>query len=305
MRRLILALGAWVGAAAAASPAYAKLGLAMRFGELVIEHAQVGRTYNLREALGLPLGVENRSTVEVEVLIEVEPPAPGTLAEGYEPIPDPAWLTALPRSMRIGAESVGFFDLLLTVPDDPKLVGRHFQAKVRARMGGTGFFGVGIENKLRFSVGPGPESLAEERKRKGMQRLDFDITPRDLYLSEVPLGRPYDAQAESKKSLRAANFAPEPLELRLQSAAWDGHQPPPGYVPIPEPAWVGFRSSTVTVGPDAIERIVPVIRIPDAPEHRGKKYAALVRTGLASGFWLDAPIRIYVATQGKEDEEKR
>ncbi|MDP3541707.1 MAG: hypothetical protein Q8T11_04480 [Elusimicrobiota bacterium] len=282
---------------AAASPAWALIGLAMRFGDVILEGVQPGRTYSLREAARVPLGVENRGDAEAEVIIEFSKPRKGNYSKDYEPIPDPSWIKAVPDRMTLAAHSVGFFDLMLTVPDDPKLLKRHFQVMVKARSGGTGLLGVAVENRVRFSVGPGPQSIAAEKKQKAMQRLDFDVTPRELYLVDVPVGKAWDARKEVKKSIRVANYAADPLTVVMASDAWDERIPlPEGYAKIPDPAWIRLKTSTISVGTDEIVQASVVVLVPDKPENRGKRWASTIRTGLASGFWLDAPVKVFLET---------
>lgn len=276
----------------------AALGLAARFGEVVVENAQIGQTYNLREVLKLPFGIENRSNAEVEVVVEFEIPNEKTLNEEYIAIPDPNWLRALPARMKIGPRSQGFFDLLLSIPDDPTLNGKHIQANVVAKTVGTGLFGVGIENKLRFSIGPGPETLQEEKRQKAMAKLDFDVSPQALYLSDVPVGTRFDAKAEQNKSVRIANYSTDPLAIRLTSEAWDARlSKPADYEAIPDPSWLSFKKSEQEIPGEEIEVFELILTVPDDPKYRGKKYAALIRTGLTTGFWLDAPVRVYFTTK--------
>jgi hypothetical protein len=275
----------------------AKIGLAARFGDVILESAQPGRTYNLREAARVPFGVENTGDAQTEVVVEFEKPPKDRVAEGYEPIPDPSWLKALPDRMTLGPKAVGFFDLLLTIPDDPGLKGRHFQVTVKAK-GAGGLFGVAIENRVRISIGPGPESLKAEKKKKAMQQLDFDVTPRDLYLTGVPVGKAWDARKEAKKTIRVANYAADKLSVVLAVSAWDPRfQMPEGYEPIPDLGWLRLKSSTVTVAASEIGQASLIVTVPDKPEHRGKRWAAMVRSGLTTGFWLDAPVKVLIETE--------
>lgn len=279
-----------------ARPGEAKVGLAAKFGDVILEGVQPGRTYSLREAARVPFGVQNRGDAETTVVVEFDRPRTGNVSVDYEAIPDPTWLKAVPDRLTIPPGAVGFFDLLLTVPDDSALKGRHFQVMVKAR-GGEGMFGVAVENRVRFSVGQGPGSLKEEKKRKAMQQLDFDISPKSLFLTEVPLGRSWDARKEAKKSVRIANFATDPLTVTLSVDAWDRRYPlPEGYEEIPDTSWVKVKMSTVTVESEEIATAGVVVEVPDKPEHRGKRWAATLKAGLLTGYWLDSPVRLLVET---------
>ncbi len=274
------------------------LGLAARFGDVVIENAKIGQTYNLREALKIPLAIENRSTAEVTVVVEFEKPDKKILKEQWEPIPDPSWLKSIPGELRIGPKAQGFFDLLLTIPDDPALNGRHFQATIKARTSGTGLFGVAVENKLRFSIGPGPDALKEEKRKKAMARLDFDVSPKSFYVNDVPLGSAFDVRAAQNKTIRVANYAPDPLSMKLTSDEWDSRlYKPDGYEPIPDPSWITFKKAEQNIEADQIGTFSLIVTVPKDEKYRGKKYAALIRTGLSTGFWLDSPVTVFISTK--------
>jgi hypothetical protein len=284
---------------AALSPgARAEIGLGARFGDVLLEGAETGRTYNLREAAHVPFGIENKGDSEADIVIEFAAPGKHSLAKDYEAIPDPSWFKAIPARMRIGPKSVGFFDLLLTIPDDKKLEGRHFQAVVKARMDGTELLAVAIENRVRISIGPGPESLKAEKKKKAMQQLDFDVTPQTLYVRDVPVGRKLDLRKEQKKTIRVANYASDPLSIVMTAGPWDPRVAlPEGYEAIPDPAWLALKSSTITVAGSEIGQALLMNSVPGDAKYKGKKYAAMIRSGLSSGFWLDAPVKVLIETE--------
>jgi hypothetical protein len=279
------------------SGAEADIGLGARFGDVILEGAQTGRTYNLREAAHVPFGIENKGDAETEVVIDFSAPGQYGLAKDYEPIPDPSWFKSIPARMRIGPKSVGFFDLLLTIPDDPKLVGKHFQAVVKARMDGTELLAVAIENRVRISIGPGPDSLKAEKKKKAMQQLDFDVTPQSLFIGAVPLGKKFDVRKEQKKTIRVANYANDPLSIRLSVETWDTRTPlPEGYDAIPDAAWVQLKTATIVVAGAEIGQAFLTIEVPQEEKHKGRKWAAMIRAGLTEGFWLDAPVKLLIET---------
>ena len=58
--------------------------------------------------------------------------------------------------------------------------------------------------------------------------------------------------------------------------------------------------SDLEVGFDSAKMIVT---IPDEPKYRGKKYAGLIRSSLAKGFWLDSTVRVLITTEGTAEAE--
>jgi hypothetical protein len=279
-------------------PSHADIGLGGRFGDVILEGAVPGRTYDLREASHVPFAVENKGDADTDVIIEFEKPTKEATAKDYEPVPDPSWFKALPDRMTIARKSVGYFDLLLSIPDDPALKGKSYQVTIKARMATNAMLAVAVSGRLRFSMGPGPQSIAEEKRQKAMQRLDFDITPRSLYLIEVPTGKEWDSRKEATKSVRLANYAPDKLNANLIVGAWESSVPiPNGYEKIPDPSWLVVKKAHLSVATDEIAAASVVVNVPDKPENRGKKWVAMIRTQLDTGFWLDVPVKLFLETK--------
>jgi hypothetical protein len=107
----------------------------------------------------------------------------------------------------------------------------------------------------------------------------------------------YNVKKGQNKSIRVANYATDPLPIRLTSEAWDKRlYMPEGYEPLPDPSWITIKPAEQTIEGEQIGSFNVEINIPDNAKHRGKKYAALIRSGLTTGFWLDAPVRLYITT---------
>ena len=135
------------------------------------------------------------------------------------------------------------------------------------------------------------------QKKKAMQQLDFDVTPQSLFIGGVPVGKKYDVRKEQKKTIRVANYASDPLSIRLSVEKWDTRTPlPEGYEAIPEPSWVRLKTSTVVVGESEIGQGFLMIEVPDDAKNKGRKWAAMIRSGLTEGFWLDAPVKVLIET---------
>ena len=95
-----------------------------------------------------------------------------------------------------------------------------------------------------------------------------------------------------------ANYATDSLGIKLIPEKWDSLQSKPAdYEEIPDPSWISFKPAEADIEPEAIAVFQPIITIPNDEKYKGKKYAALIRTGLKTGFWLDAPVKIFITTK--------
>ena len=295
---------AWCAAAAAAltalaPPARAGLGMSTRFGLVTLENLLPGTTVNTREAANLPYVITNRSDVPLTVKIVVERPGKDLGMEklGYEVIPDTSWVR-LDRTELEAApgQDVGA-DVVLHVPDDDRWLGKRYQVNLHATGQGPGMFGVGLMSVLRFSVAsrrPTADELAQRSRVEKLGRVDFDLTPTDLTLEDVPLGRPVDVAKEYGRTLKVSNPNDEPLlfELKAATAREEEMGVVQGYENPPEAGFLKLESGTLKLAPDSIRKVGFVLDIPDEPRWRGRSWQFLA-VGEAAG----APVALRRVTR--------
>jgi hypothetical protein len=293
--RAVLAAGLWWAGGGMVSAA---VGISTRFADVVLENVQVGRLYNLRAEKNVPYVIKNRGSASARVTVEVLPPQQSELMPGYEAVPDPAWVKVVPNELVLEGNGSGFAELLLQVPDDPRYVGRHFQAVLWAHASGEGMIGVGVKSRLRFSTGAGPQTLEEEKRRKAMMTLDFDFQPQTLFVDGAAPGVRLDLKESQGKSLKMTNRAETPVSFAVQSVPWDGRfSLPEGYEPAPDPSWLVADPGALDLEGLQVKIVRLMLQIPDGPSVKGKKYAFLVRARLASGVEVDSFARVFVTVK--------
>lgn len=281
-------------ALAAAPAAEARIGLSTQFVDVEFEGLKPGGVYNLRELRGVPYTVKNRSDMPVEVAVEAQ--IPKSVEKPYEPIPDPSWIEMAPGRMRVDPESLGFSDIVIRLPDDPSLKGRHFQATIWARTVGTGMLGAGVNSRLRFSVGPGPDTVARRELAEAVVQLNYDLWPNALYLNKAKTGVRYDAKAEEGRQFLLTNRADKALELVPAAAPWPTASlalPPGGWEAVEDLSWVGFEPSTAAVDAFTVRELRVVLD--KAPASlKGKKAAFLIQLKLPNGMVVNQTHRAFV-----------
>lgn len=268
----------------------AKVGLSSQFVNVVLENLKPGGSYNLRELKGIPYTVKNRGDERVEIALEVIPPEPKEMVEPYEAIPDPSWIQLSPSRVTLGAGEPAFSDLTIVVPQDPKYIGRHFHGVIWAHTLNTGFMAAGVKSNVRFSIGKGPETLAEEEKLKAMVELNYELWPSALYVLGAKPGK-YDVKKAEKKSLKLTNRDDKPLTLKVTAVPWMGSKPT-GYETPSDVSWAKFEPETVTADEESLEDIKLMLDLPE--ELKGKKLAFLVQLALPIGTVVNVSNRIYV-----------
>ena len=274
-----------------ATGAEATIGLSSQFVNVAMENLEPGKSYNLLELRGLPYTVKNRGDAPVEVLIELQAPTTAEVMASYEPIPDPTWLSISPRQLRLEPGEPGFAALTITIPNDPKLVGRHFQGLIWARTMTTGLLAAGVRSSVRFSIGAGPETLEERARDKAMVALNYDLWPAALYVKKARAGV-YDPQKEEGRQFVLTNRAEEPLELVVTAVPWERLALPAGYEAPLDLSWVKVETPKVTVDPVSLERVRLKMDIPESL--KGKKLAFLIQLSLPIGTIVNRTNRVLV-----------
>lgn len=262
-----------------ASQALARVGLSTQVVDVVVEGLRPGGVYALRELRGAPYAVKNRGDARVEVILESVPPS--VLAPRYEAIPDPAWVELTPSRLLIEPGTLGISEVVIRVPDDPALVGRHFQATILAQTVKTGLIGTGVKSRLRFSVGPAPETL------------DFEVTPAELTLTKAKAGGVYDGAKEERRRFRIENKTNVELRVALKAARWEGPLPGAGWEAPADLSWVRFEPPLAVLGAFGSAEVRLVLD--GAPASlTGRQAAFLVEARLTDGAVVGPARRAFV-----------
>jgi hypothetical protein len=275
--------------------------LGVRFPDIVMQMVPPGAVLNLREAKGIPFVIINKSDRAVDVVVEPEIPVqgPAHAKDGYEPVPSAEWVKVIPNTFRMQPGEMASSDVILAVPDDKALVGRHFQINLRTRTTNAGFLAVAVVNFIRFSVGTsGPAELKKEKDLKTLQQLDLDLSPITIRLEGVPLGEKVDVKAFKGSSLKLTNRGDKPVKLRLESTKIPVNMQDFGWPSTEHPEWLTVSPALLKVKANRIEDAKVYLRIPKTPENQGKKFLFLVRAVLVDeDVALEVTSRIYVTTQ--------
>jgi hypothetical protein len=286
------------------------IGIAMRFVDVTLENVDPGANFNLRVIRNLPLIIINQDAHnDIDIQVETQVPQEKEMKEGYEPIPDPAWIKALPDRYHLGPKASASSDVVVQIPDDPKLIGRHFEAiiwvhtveKAKPGQGHGVVFQAGLRSRFRLSIGTmGPASLQLEKKLKKLATLNtnFSISPDNLFVLGVPVGTSVDLKTLKKVSLKVINESDDPVKLKLAAIAPDENIiPQSSYEYAPDPKWLTASPDVVSVAGNSIKEIKLNVTIPNKPEYHNKKYMFLLRTTLAGE---DLPLTynnmIYIST---------
>ena len=283
-------------------PGEARIGLSSQFAEVALEGLRPGGNYNLRELRGLPYTLRNRGDNAALVQIDVMAPQDKELSGGYEKIPDLAWIEVRPARFRLDAQEAAFADIIIRIPAEEALKGRHFMAKLWGHTVDRGMLAAGVSSYLRFSIGKGPESLAAEKRAQEMVNLDYDLYPTVLHIKKARVGA-FDLKVEEKKSYLLTNRHTElPTELVLSAIPWKSSiMPVPNGYDAPREmdlSWVHFTPDRVKLDPMSLQEIKVTMDVPK--ELKGKKLVFLVQISLPIGTIVGATHAVHLTVAGDE-----
>lgn len=264
-------------AAMTASPAQAA-GLRTKFGEVVVQGLKIGQTYSLKDLVNLPYAVVNTGEEETDLLIDVVWATSDVVKVGYEQIGALDWVKLEQTRFVVAPNREVATDVTITIPDDPSLLGRRFQASIWARTRAPkGVLAAGMQSRLLIHIDSTPPT-EEEMKRKFVNKrlanLDFSLLPTHGTADAVPLGRSVDLRKHAKIVVKIVNPNDQTLNFRVRSIpTWESLlSVPPGYEPAYNPQWLKPVKDVVKSEGNSITEAELTVEIPDAPLNRGKKF---------------------------------
>jgi hypothetical protein len=309
MKKWIGVLGVAFGFGSAMPATLGAFGIGSRFADVTLENVDPGVTFNLRVFKNLPMIVLNLDNENgTDIAIETVLADAREMKDGYEPLPTPAWIQIVPDHFHLGPRASASADIVVSIPNDKKLVGHHFEGiiwvhtvhKNRALERGV-MFETGLRHRIRLSIGTmGPESLQREKMLQKLATINtnFSISPDNLFVQDVTLGKTVDLRAEKKATIKIINEADEPVKLKMASAPADPNIiPQAGYANVPDPKWLQIEPSVVKVEGNSIKALQLKITIPDKPEYHHQKYMFLIKSTLADeSLPLEYNNMLYVTT---------
>ncbi len=276
------------------------LGLGTKLGEVIMENVQMGQTYNLREHKNVPLILVNTGDENISVACEVEIPQTTELKPGYDPIPIPDWIKVIPNNIsNIAPKENVACDVIITIPEDKKYVGKSYQAMIWSHSMNDQFLGVGVLSRICFTVGAkAPETVQKEKQTKRMVNLDLELTPSSIYITDLELGKKVDVRKRLNRTLKVVNKGNDTINLKFDSTGiWERIQLTTGYDRAPDPKFMKVEPKKLRIKPNSISELKIYITIPDKQEYKDKKWTFMV-IGQVDGeeVPLELTSKVYVTT---------
>lgn len=278
-------------------------GIATTFADIILENLQIGESYNLRALKNCPMVITNRENETVDVTIDVEIPT-GDIKPGYEPIPDASWVQVLPAKYRLGPFEKGFSDIIITIPKDEKLIGKHYQVGLLTAgqsvppPAGSLIIATGCTSRIRFSVGGmGPESIKAEKKRKKMMSLNFELDPVNIIVKNpVELGRKVDLRKIGGR-LTLINKSTEPVPLIMKSDVNMDVLGPQKEYEIGDPKFLTIKPKKLKLKGESMKKLDLVLNLPDEEKYKNKKFVFLIKAEVPADVPVEVFSKLFITTE--------
>ncbi len=231
-------------------------GIKTDFGDVAIDNLGIGRTYNLRDLVGMPMKVTNTGLDTVNLLISVEIPQKDQISEshrerGYSAVPSLNWVSLSQTQFVVPAGESAYSDVIITIPNDPTLYGKKFQTSIYSRTNQPGAINLGIFSHLFISIAKSEDEQKQiegNHKRGIVGNMDYTLLPDKLVLEHASIGKKVDIRKETKRTIMIANSGTELIRLRVKSV-------PVGDTPLTlqtgfeagKPEWISLKEPVVSV----------------------------------------------------------
>jgi hypothetical protein len=241
-----------------------------KFVEVLVEGVPLGSRYVLESK---PVEMFNGSELSLKLRFDAEVPGPSEMRAGYEPIPDPAWISFEPRSFSVETGRTATGKLVLYVPDDPALVGKRFQAMLYLHTDSTepGMVGMGLRPRFLFSIAkkeskdtPGVVNNPAPKARL----TPFGTSPTESYMTF------------SCSPLKAENLFREEMlyEIALDPGAADRVGMAKGETLVTDPSWLEVSPPDIVLHANTRAEVSVTMKIPLKAENFGKTFVAALRS---------------------------
>lgn len=277
--------------------------LSTTFSEVMVENLQPGAVYSMEAIASYPLKVVNKSEKGVKLKIEVVYPKDGNLREGFEKIPDLSWVRIEKEDFTLEPGETAVTDITISVPRKKGYFGKKYQVNIWSHTLGSAEDGVlsfaaGLESILLFTTDKVKRKIS--REKTGKINLNFDLSPRSIFVKDVKLGEVQDIKELTGEVLKIYNTdkVSHTYKVRSLSVEESLTRLKMDYQDCPDPSCLTFSESEFTVPPKETKEIKMYLNFPDKMLYRNERYMFIIDVSLKEeGVSGGVISRIYVMTE--------
>lgn len=257
-------------------------GLKTYFGEVVVENLWIGQIYNLRDLINLPLEVVNTSDYPVDLEIELEYPSGRPLRDGYEPIPNLDWIKLTKTYFTVAPGGSAITDVIVSIPDDEKYLGKKYQVNIWSHMvPGKRAIAAGLLSRLLITIAPERKAgkvIPPEKRKKIISNIDFYLTPPNIIVRGVKVGKKVDLEKFIGQTLKIMNPNDKAFTYRLRVKRVKDSLAvlKRGFEDAPDPSFLTMDTTEVKADPLTIKEVKMFLDFPKEERYKGKNYMFVI-----------------------------
>ena len=249
-------------------------GLSTHLGEAVIENLQIGQTYNLKNLANLRLIVTNTSDYAVDLKMDVLLPGSSELKNGAIPIPDTSWVKLSQNFFTLGPNEKASSDIIISIPDDDRYLGKKYQVMIWSHtVGGKAMFlAYGLKSRIILTTDT-VKADDGEAITSSDATVNFRLSPQEMFLDDVELGKVYDVEERAGLILKIANPGDREQVFKLQSrtVANSVATLTKEYNDAPDATYLSFSESEFVLPPNGNK-----LNFPPKREYSGNRYMFII-----------------------------
>lgn len=273
-------------------PAYA-VGITGSFHEVTIQNLRVGQTHHTSQLANLSLVITNTGSRAINLKAEVLSPTKKKLKEGYLSIPNVSWIKLVPENSIIGPGKNQAIDIVISIPDRDEYLGKKYQFNIWSYSTNE-VVNVGVESRVLFTT------FHEKGEIKKPLNLNFEVTPEELHIENIKVGKKIDLEKVVGKVLEVKNLGEIGSLYNFESIKVKDSQIKltKGYEDCPEPSFLTFTEKQIIIGKKSSKKIKMFLLFPKKRKYRKKKYMFIARIKVFSGdVAKEFYCKIYVSTK--------
>jgi hypothetical protein len=281
------------------------MGLSVTYADMTLNNLKVGATYNLKDLIGYPFKVSYRGERNVGITIDViVPPKNLIRKEGIDPVPDISWIKVLTNHFLLQPGESGNTDILLTIPDDKKLMGKTYQITLNTHTDSTGggIIGIGVNTSLVLKIAEKEETGDEKRRRLANEltnKMSFNVVPDKVFAFDVETGRKVDLKKEHQASFKIVNTSSDKLVAKVYCMPVETSDvgAPNGY-DVPPAEFLTLDTAMVKIAPDNIKEVKLFVNFPKDEKYAKKRHFFVIKVEpLNQVVKVSYYVRVYVETK--------
>ncbi len=257
-------------------------GISTTFTEVLIENLQIGKSYSLKKIFNKPYSVKNNSSQSTGFKIKLLPSNEKYLRDGYEPLTDKAWVRLAQTNFKDvpGGKTV-FSDIIINPPDDPSYFNKKYQVSIVSETYDDSskfiVIGTAVESFLLFTIAPFKDKISQDQINKLDFNINYNVTPPSIVITNLEIQKA--AKTFKAGELFIENFDDKEHTYQLKSLSLEEmKRTKRGYEAAPEPGFLSFSSSSITIPAKESKKISLYLNFPYSTEYKGKKYQFTINT---------------------------